>query len=230
MFLLNLHSTLRLALLSFAIGFCGSLLLFGNCNHNKYSNSTVPINFLKIQADSIRTIYEPRIASLESRNHFLQLELKRTKEQLSTIKLKAKSKAQTIKKIIELGGYPAKELLKKIEPATLIVANELSPCDSLVQEVSVYLQDTNIKDSLYDAHITIQDNIIAGKDSIISLCNEKQEIFGKILDQSLLQQKQLAKQNLSLQKHLKHQKHKSRFITLGAAILSGLAVNYLTHH
>lgn len=230
MFLLNLHSTLRLALLSFALGFCVSFLLFSNCNYNKHSRISIPEKFLKIQEDSIRASYEPQVASLESRNHFLQLELKRTKEQLSKIKLKTKSEAPAIKKIIEPIGYPASELLKKIEPATLIVGNELSPCDSLIQEVSGYLRDSDIKDSLYDAHITIQDNIISGKDSMVSLCNEKQEILGKILDQSLLEQKRLAKENFSLQKHLKRQKHKSRFLTLGAAILSGLAVNYLIHH
>ncbi|OJW31528.1 MAG: hypothetical protein BGO54_13785 [Sphingobacteriales bacterium 46-32] len=224
----NLKSSLAIGVICFVLGCCITFLLFGGCNDDALNENLVKPEVLQQKADSIEACYQIKITELTNKNQQLQTELSATKVQLNAIKAKTKTKAATIKKMIAPQGYPAKELLKKIDPASVVMDSSLSPCDSLVQEVSGYIQDNELKDSLYELQIALQDNIIAGKDSIIAIKTSQYNELSTVFDQSIKQQEILFSENKSLRKQVKRQKRKGRLLALGTAILSGLATHYLT--
>jgi hypothetical protein len=226
---INLKSSTALLILGLVIGFCLSLL-FKGCNseipvpHEKVISPAV----LKKQAADIENTYQTKFTELENKNQQLQNELKTTKEQLTTIKLKTKQRENSIKRIIEPKGFPAKELLAKVN-SSVIVDSSLSPCDSLAQEVSKYVEENEVKDSLYQSQINTLDSIVAVKDSVIrfktELHSEWIDVFTEALDQQVI----LQKENQQLRKLFKRQKRKSKLITAGLMILSAVGANYLLH-
>lgn len=224
----NLKSSLAIALICFVLGCCTALLLIGSCNNNNREPNFIQPDLLKKQADSIEDNYGTKITELETRNRLLHEELNTTKAELNAVKTKAKSKAATIKKLIEREGYPAKELLKKIDPSTVAIDSSLSLCDSLAQEVSEYIHLNETKDSLYEVQIGTQDNIISGKDSVIAFKTEEHNALNGLFNQSLKEQVRLLSENKQLQKRIKRQKLKGKLLALGTAILSGLATHYVT--
>lgn len=224
----NLKSSLAIAVICFVLGCCTAFLLLGDCNRNALDENLVKPEVLKQQADRIETSYQIKITELENKNLQLQTELSATKVQLNALKAKTKTKAATIKKMIGPQGYPAKELLKKIDPASVVMDSSLSPCDSLVQEVSEYIKDTELKDSLYEVQAGLQDSIITGKDSVIAIKTSQYSELSTVFDQSVKQQETLFSENKSLQRQVKRQKRKGRLLAIGTAILSGLATHYLT--
>lgn len=224
----NLKSSLAIAVICFVLGFCTAFLLLGDCNSDSPNENLVKPEVLQQKADSIEACYQIKITELENKNLQLQTELSATKVQLNAIKAKTKTKAATIKKMIVPQGYPTKELLKKIDPASVVMDSSLSPCDSLVQEVSGYIQDNELKDSLYEVQVILQDNIIAGKDSIIAIKTSQYIDLSTVFDQSVKQQETLFSENKFLRKQVKRQKRNGRLLALGTAILSGLATHYLT--
>ncbi|MEO7982933.1 MAG: hypothetical protein ABI688_02515 [Bacteroidota bacterium] len=224
----NLRSSLAIALICFVLGFCASFLLLGGCNKDSSDKSFISPKVLKQQADSIKVSYQAKITHLESKNQELQKELSTIKTQLDAAKTKTKKSATTIKKMIGPKGYPAKELLKKVNQPTVEMDNSLSPCDSLAEEVSEYIHDTEFKDSLYEARISIQDNVINVKDSVISASTKQFEKLSMVFDQSIHEQIKLASEYKQLRKQVKWQKRKGKLLAFGTAILSGLATHYLS--
>ena len=231
MITLNFKSPITTLILGFLFGCLTTFLLMGGCNNNKLGHETITNpKELKKQADAVESSYQKKIIELENNNQQLQQELKLVKDQLSVIKGRTKQREATIKKIIEPKGYPAKELLKKVNSPSVTMDSGLSPCDSLVQEVSEYILENQTKDSLYETQANIQDSIITVKDSVIANQNELHGKLQILLNQSLDQQTTLFTENTQLRRQFKRQKVKNRLITIGGMILSGLAANYLTHH
>jgi hypothetical protein len=226
----NFKSSITLLFLGLIIGFCLSFLFNGCGNETAVAHEKIiQPKDLKKESDKKEASYQAKISELENKNVQLQQELKSTKEQLLKIKSKIKQRESNIKKLIEPKGYPAKELLQKVKSA-IIVDTSLSPCDSLVQEVSEYMQENEIKDSLYESQISKQDSMMAGKDSVIEVKTQLHRDLQLFFDQSLQQQQTLIKENTQLRKQFKRQKVKSKLISLGVLVLSGLTANYIINH
>ncbi len=227
----TLNSKTSIALLFFGLGivFC-TFLLFRGCdiNSSQPGEKIVQPKEIKNEASANEAIHLARIAELEKKNAGLQQELKSTKEQLVQIKAKIRQRESNIKKLIEPKGFLAKDLLQKVKPV-VIADTGVSPCDSLVREVSSYIHENQVKDSLYEAHINKQDSVIAGKDSVIELRAKLYKDLQSFFDQSLLQQEKLIKENIQLRKQLKRQKTKGNLLNIGALVLSALAVNYIVN-
>lgn len=227
---LKFKSSIALLLTGLVAGFCLSFLFNGCGNDPAVTHETViPAKDLKKEADVKEASYQAKITELENKNQQLKLELQSAKDQLVKMKSKTKQRETKIKGMIEPKGYPAKELLQKVKPA-LVSATSLSLCDSLVQEVSEYMQENSTKDSLYEVQIGKQDSLIAGKDSIIENKTKLQQNLQTLFEQSLMQQEILTKENTQLRKKFKRQKFRSKLVTLGVTVLSGLAANYLIQH
>jgi hypothetical protein len=226
----DITSSIALVLVGLVSGFCLTFL-FKGC----YNETTVPhqkvisTEDLKKQAADKEAIYQTKIAELENKNLQLQTELKTTKEQLVSIKSKTKQRENTIKKIIEPKGLPAKELLDRVKPL-LSIDSSLSPCDSLVQEVNVYMEENAVKDSLYESEISTLDSMVAVKDSVIKFKTELHSQWVEVFTKALDQQDILQKENDQLRKQFKRQKRKSKLVTIGLMILSAAGANYLLHH
>lgn len=231
MITINLKSRITIFILGFLLGCFVTLLLTGGCNKSKVATGNiVQPKELQKQADEIEKTYQERLTELESKNQTLQQELKGAKDQLSAIKTKTKQKEATIKKIIEPKGFPAKELLKKVNSSSLTIDSSLSPCDSLVQEVSEYMQENEVKDSLYELQVSTQENIIITKDSVIGLQSKQHDELQTLFGQSLATQETLTKENVQLRRQFKRQKFRNRLLSIGVTILSGITANYLIHH
>lgn len=223
----NLRSSLAIAIICFVLGCCTAFLLVGGCNNDTKQESIAMPEMLKQQADSIKANYQAKITELETRNSHLQQELSTTKAQLKAAKTKTKSKAATIKKIIEPKGYPAKELLKKADSFSVVENSSLLPCDSLVEEVTQYMKLNETEDSLYEAQIAAQDSIIEVKDAVIAFKDSAHAALDKVFNQSLQEQDKLLSENRQLRKRLKRQKLKGKLLAFGSAVLSGLVTHYL---
>ncbi len=224
----NLKTSFSLLLLGIVIGFCSSFLFQGCGSNNSVTHEkTVQPKDLKKQAETNEASYQAKITELENKNRQLQQELKTTKEQLTQIKSKTNQRANNIKKIIEPKGYPAKELLKKVNSPSIAIDSSLSPCDSLVKEVSEYMQENILKDSLFESQIAIQDSVIAVKDSVIAFKTDLHGGLQSLFNQSLAQQETLSKENIQLRKQFKRQKLRSKLVAIGVTVLSALTAKYL---
>lgn len=223
-------SSIALLLTGLVVGFCLSFL-FNGCGKDSAMTheKTVPAKDLKKEADVKEASYQAKITELENKNQRLKHELKSTQDQLALLKSKTKQRETNIKKMIEPKGYPAKELLQKVKPGS-VAYTDLSPCDSLVQEVSVYIQENSLKDSLYEEQIGKQDSLIAGKDSIIENKTRLHQELQSLFEKSLTQQETLVKENTGLRKQFERQKFRSKIIAIGLTVLSGIATNYLIQH
>lgn len=230
MFLFNLKSSVAIALICFVSGCCMSFLLLDGCSGQIKNRNTASPKDLQKQVNKVKLFYQSQITALETQNQQLQKDLTSAKAQLEAIKLRSKTKAAAIKKRIEPNGYPAKELLKKADTSFIRNASIISPCDSLVQEVSDFMRDTEIKDSLYELQRTIQDSLLAGKDAVILIQKEQLESLSKLVDKAIEVQQLLFSENIQLRKRVKRQKLKGKLISIGAMILVGLTTNYILHH
>ncbi len=231
----NFKTSIGLLLIGFVTGLCLSFLFRDYSNEPGITHEkTVQPAELKKEADVNEASYQAKITELENKNEQLRQELKSTKDQLAAIKSKTKQRENNIKKIIDPTnfqekGYPAKELLHKVNPA-IITDTGLSPCDTLVNEVGAYLEENAIKDSLYESQITKQDSLLAGKDSIIEVKIRLHQDLKVLFDRSLMQQETLMNENKQLRKQFKRQKLRSKLFAIGVTVLSGFTANYLIHH
>jgi len=171
-------------------------------------------------------LHQAKITELENKNQLLQKDLNTVKEQLASIKSKTTKRESTIRKILEPKGMPAKDLLEKVSHL-VTVDSSLSPCDSLANEVSEYLEENTLKDSLYETQISKLDSTIAIKDSMIQLKSKMHVDLSNTVSKLLNDQETVLRENKTLQKQLKRQKRKSKLVTVGLMILSATAANYL---
>lgn len=106
----------------------------------------------------------------------------------------------------------------------------LAVCDTLQSRVNELLATATIKDSLYE-NVTVNLEVqLANKDSTITVKDDAYQALKISLDQSLLQQKMVVDQNKNFQQLIKRQKTKSKLVSAGLLVLSGVVANYLIHH
>lgn len=227
----NLRSSIAIALICFILGFVGSAFLLGNCNNDKETEkSSLIIKNLEQQVKDNEAVYQEKVSKLETKNRRLQKELTSTQIELFSIKLKTKERETRIKKLVQPKGLPTKDLLKKVKDSSISIINTPTSCDSLAAEVSEYIKETAIKDSLYETQIGLQDSMISVKDSIITHQSKLYSELKTSFSLSLEQQKELISENQLLHKKLKRQKRRSKIVTFGMMVLSGAAVSYLMNH
>lgn len=227
----QLKTSIALIVLSFIMGFCSSFLLNG-CNQTTIGPgiAIVPPKNLQEQVDNKEKQYQAEITKLQIKNAGLQQEVEITEGLLQQAKQVTMQKEIKIKKLLKPTGFPARELLKKAGDSTDISTdNTERSCDSLMQEVSGYMQENKIKDSLYEAKIICQDSLINLKDKIIEQSSKMHDELKRSFDKSMEQQNILLAENSNLKKRFKQQKLKQKLITIGLLIISGIGTNYFLH-
>lgn len=193
------------------------------------SAPVIPPKELKEQADKTEAKYHEQIVVLENRNKLLEKDLGSTKSQLELAKQKARKRETTIKHLIEPQGMPAKELLQIVQATTLADTSQ-SPCDSLKQEVTAYMEEAVVKENLYERETSTLDSMITSKDGIITAQRLEKEELNTVMQQSLSQLEQQLNENKTLKKQIKRQKFRNTLKTIGLMIVSGAATYYLNHH
>ncbi len=102
--------------------------------------------------------------------------------------------------------------------------------DVFEDKIIELINENNYKDSLYeniDSTVTAQ---LRNKDSTIVLMGDKYDSLKISLDESMLQQQSLYDQNKQFKKQFRRQKIKTKLLSAGILILSGIAANYLIQH
>ncbi len=227
----TLRSSIAIGLISFFLGFVCCAFLLGRCNNDKQSKTHLQVvQNLEQQIKDSEAVYHKKVYELENKNSQLQKELRSAQSELLIIKRKTSQRETRIKNLIQPQGLPAKDFLKKVTGSSM--SNNINPsnCDSLANEVTEYIKENALKDSLYETHIQLQDSVIVNKDSIIANTTKLHSELKTAFDFTIQQQKQLISQNEQLFKKLKRQKRRSKLISVGMMVLSGAAVNYLQYH
>jgi len=210
-------------------------LLFRACgNNNPDSTVTVtPPKELKKQVEDTAAKYGKQISELGKQIQQLQQDLNTAHQQLQAAKQTTKKRAAKIKQLIapvkSAPGYPAKQLLQKVKPDKQD-DNAVSPCDSLVREVSEYLNENIVKDSLYEDQIQKLDSIVHVKDAIIQNHQQLYSSLNKIFSEAVAQQELLLKENKRLKKKARRKKFGNTLKTIGVIIATAAATNYINNH
>jgi hypothetical protein len=225
----HLRTFLSLLLLGFVFGF-GTAFLFTGCNKNSTikKEAIVKPKELKKQAVTIEENYQKQIASLQDQNIELQQNLEISQGLLDQAKETTKQLENKIKKLIEPIGYPAKRLIQKVKINE--ISSDPSPCDSLINVVSDYIEENHRKDSIYELQIIQMDSMVSIKDDLIETNTVAYSNLHKLFDQSVASQENLIKENTQLRKQFRRQRFKNKLVTAGLMIISVTATNYLLHH
>jgi hypothetical protein len=225
----HLKPFLSLLLLGFVLGFV-TAYLFTGCNKNStiIKEAIVKPKELKKQAVTIEENYQKQIVNLQDQNIELQQNLEATQGLFDQAKAKTKQLENKIKKIIEPPGYPAKRLIQKVRANE--ISSDLSPCDSLINVITDYIEENHRKDSIYEQQIIQMDSIVSLKDHLIQTHTQAYTNLHQLFGQSVVNQENLIKENTQLRKQIKRQRFKNKLVTAGLMIISATATNYLLHH
>jgi len=169
---------------------------------------------IQLNSGNKERIFLRKIDSLNNHQLKLTSELNNTKTELSKSKRKNLFLQRQVYNLIDI-EYNA--------DTVELLAN----CDTLQQMVVELIENSNFKDSLYEASISNYEDQLKNKDSTIQ---EQQSLYSStknFLNQSLHERQLLEIQNKQLQKQLKRQKLKSKLATAGLLILSGVVVSQL---
>jgi len=178
---------------------------------------TVNTVTIKTNAEKSELKFQKKIDSLNKQQQALSIELTTTKTQLDKAK----------KKNIVLQNQVYTLLDKEYSKDTVEL---LADCDSLKSSVVQLIENSNTKDSIYEAVLHNYESQLQNKDSTIQVQTLLYDSLKISFTESLFQQKELETQAKQLQKQFKRQKFKSKIATAAMFILSGILVNQIIQH
>jgi hypothetical protein len=217
-------TSLTILLLGFICGVCMSVLFIGCGGCNRSPVKTTTTKALKQQEMQVDSTCKKAKLGLDSVKTILQHKIVATKSNLSLAKTSVTKRKQVIQKLIEPKGFSATELRKKISP--VIPDSTLTNCDSLTKEISFFIQESEIKDSLYEKQIGTLDNLVLTQDAIIKNDSVAYHNLQRLFHQAIVHGEVLEKDNRQLEQKMKRQKVKSKIVSLGLMLISGFATNY----
>jgi len=169
---------------------------------------------IQLNSGNKERILLKRIDSLNNHQLKLTSELNNTKTELSKSKRKNLFLQRQVYNLID-------------KEYTADTVERLANCDTLQQIVVELIENSNFKDSLYEASISNYEDQLKNKDSTIQEQINLYSATKNFLHQSLHEQQLLEVQNKQLQKQVKRQKIKGKIVTAGLLILSGVVVSQL---
>lgn len=240
-----------LLLISFTAGFFISFLIFGrNKSSSSESQKISSIREIKKEASNIEVSYQKQIETLTSQNTELQQQLELSQGLLDVAKHEAKDKENNIQQLIGQIKSPPVDLFQnsfKTNPKTYLSSHQLKLleddeialfsekadknyiCDSLVKEVSSYIEANHRKDSIYEVQLIQFDSLLSVKDLLTEASKKAYNDLHLLFDKTVLNQTSLQKENIALRKENKQQRFKSKLFASGLMILSGFAAHIFLH-
>lgn len=227
MFSYQFKTTMILLILGFISGVCMSILFVGCGGCNSSLPRVTTAKEIKKAAFDSNAAYQQRRVQLDTVKSRLQVHVAKTNLTLQQEKNQAAIRKEKVKKLIEPKGYAARLLIQKRDapqPDTLF-----TKCDSLQKEVSLFIEENDRKDSLYETQIATMDSLVLVQGRIIEndsvAYRNLQVLFHSAVDHGEV----MEMENKSLQKKMKRQKFKSKIVSIGLMLLSGAAANYFIH-
>ena len=208
--------------LGIIIGISFTKLFTGN-NKNKNENvpATVKIikpSLLQKNTANVESYFEQKIDSLNTNNKLLNKKLGGSRAALEV--------AKNNNIVLQTQLYDLID--NKKELADTSIKNNKD--DVFQDKIIELINENNYKDSLYeniDSTVTAQ---VKNKDSTIVLMGDKYDSLKISFNESLLQQQLLYDQNKQFKQQFRRQKIKTKLLSAGLLILSGVAANYLIQH
>lgn len=221
-------TSLTILLLGFICGVCMSILFIGcgGCNRSPVKTTTTKV--LKQQQRQVDSTYKKAKVELDSVKTILQNKVVATKTNLSFAKSSVTKRKQVIQRLIEPTGYPATELHRKVSPA--IPDSTLANCDSLAKEISFFIQESDTKDSMYEKQLNTMDSLVLTQDAIIKNDSVAYHHLTGLFHQAIAHGEVMEETNSQLERKLKRQKVKAKFVSIGLMLITGFATNYFIHH
>lgn len=177
--------------------------------------SKITIREMKEQVGNIESKYQSEIHYWMQKNISLQNRIQQTDMALDQSRKKEKSLQGKIVSLITES--------KTLTDTFSIVTN----CDTLKEKVTQYMAEANVKDSLCDSEINDLKEVIQNQDSAMSVCQKSFSMLKQVTDNSLAFQEKLTDELNSANRKLKREKIKSKFLTAGVMILSGVTTFFL---
>jgi hypothetical protein len=251
----HLRASLSFLLVGFILGFFTSFLIFA---HTKSSTSKSAVvqkaKELKKSADTIDVAYQNQIEMLQDQNIELQQQLEVSQGLLTQAKQETQEKENNLNKLLlQRSILSTKNLFQKnnsprpfktyLTPKQQEILNgdgialfsdskESKPffCDSLEKEVQEYIEANHRKDIAYELQLISFDSVLSNKDQIIEASQKAYDDLKALLDNSLLNQTALQKENRLLRSRNSRQRFQSKIVTAACMVLSGIAASMFIHH
>jgi chromosome segregation ATPase len=210
----------RTVIITFLFGFfsaLSSLLLYHSIEgfKSELKESKIVIKEMTAQVNSIESNYQSQLQYWIRKNSYLQEQIQKTDFALTESKQKEKSLQGKIQGLIS-------------ESKTLTDTSEIiSNCDSIKEKTEQFISETNIRDSLCDTEISELKTLIQNKDSAMALCQNSFSMLKQVTDSSLAFQNKLTDELKLADKKIRRGNIKSKFLTAGVMILSGVTTTLL---
>jgi hypothetical protein len=224
MFSDQFKTSMILIILGFFSGVCMSVLFIGCGGCNRSAPKTIPIKEIKQAAADSQAVYQQRKFQLDTAKFRLQTEVAKTDRVLQRVKSNVAIRKENVRKLIEPQGYPAKALVQKRDVPRPDTA--FTRCDSLLREVSLFIQENDRKDSLYETQIAALDSMVDVQSRIIQNDSLAYRNLQALFHSAIGRGEAMEVENALLEKQLKRQKVKSKLVSVGLMIISGAAVHY----
>lgn len=180
-----------------------------------FQETKTSVKEMQSQVSSIENKYKTEIQYWVQKNNSLQQRIQKTETALSESKWKANSLQQKIQFLISEGD--------QLQDTAQIISN----CDSLKEQVKEFIVESNLKDSLCDQEITDLKTLILNKDSVFAVCERGFFAMRNVIDFSLAQQTALADKLKLAEKQARKERRKTRVLSAGVCILSGITATLL---
>lgn len=177
--------------------------------------SKIAVREMQGQVNAIENKYKKEIQYWVAKNNRLNNRIQNTEVELSQSKQKANSLQGKIQILITES--------KTLSDTSEIVSN----CDSLKEKTLEFISETNLKDSLSDSEISDLKNVIQNKDSAFAVCEKSFMQMKQISDSSLAMQNSLADKLHLADKTIRKENRKTKFLSAGLFVLSGITATLL---
>jgi hypothetical protein len=199
-------------------GIAGTMFFSGSHDQQFPAQALESPASIKVTSVAIEKHFQSKLDSLLQTNVVLGKQVTNTKSELHKAKYDNKVLLELVDTMIVHAGSATDTL------------ERLADCDTLQWAVKDLIVAANHKDSLYEDLNTTLQYQVENKDSVIGVQQQEYSSIKLLFDKSLSQQEILSTQNLLYQKQIKRHKVKSKLLSAGAFILTGIATYGLLHH
>mgnify|MGYP002622360578 FL=1 len=209
--------TIIITILFGIISALSTYLLFDSMEgfKSELRESKIAVKEMQQQVTAIEDKYKLEILYWQNKNFKLTQRIQQTETALEESKQKAGTLQGKIKHLIAEST--------NLKDTSDIVSN----CDSLKTQVSQFIAETTIKDSLCDSEISDLKEVIQNKDSAMAVCQSSFASMLQVMNSSLDQQKDLADKLSLAEKEIRKGNRRTKFLSAAVFILSGVTTTLL---
>ncbi|GAB2829188.1 hypothetical protein [Ferruginibacter profundus] len=210
---MNISRTIFFSFLSMITGI--ALCMLFTCNDNNKDVRVIQPAELEKKAEQSEQNFQKATDSLTKRTKSLHAELLSTNFLLDKSK---KKNALITSQLVKLSGN---------DSAKKDTTQFIKDCDSLRNNLKLWVESSTEKDSLFEAVINNQQSQLVLKDAATDLQNQRYNNLNDLFRQSLLQQELLSGINKKMKRSLRRQQFKTKMVSGLLVIAAGITAHYL---